>query len=169
MGSNSVYKVKKKISMWLGCLLLLAISSCSRDLDEVGDIGAIRIAVVPVQSEAHLRKKYKPFLEYIKIHTGIKAELMIPASYSELLQWFDEKKIDLARFGGVTYVKAHIKSNATPIVMRYMEGGVRSVVLVAADNPASNLMELQGSSFSFGSSLSTSGHYMPRYFFQQKI
>jgi phosphonate transport system substrate-binding protein len=153
--------------VWLGMLLSLFMAACSRD-DGARTVKTLRVAVLPDQSEAQLRSKYLPLLEHMKSHTGLHYELLIPESYEQLLQWFNDKQIDIARFGGATYVKAYLQSKAIPLVMRDVDGHFRSAALMRVDNPANSLQDLEGASFAFGDRLSTSGHFMPRYFFQQK-
>ncbi|HED16368.1 MAG TPA: phosphate/phosphite/phosphonate ABC transporter substrate-binding protein [Gammaproteobacteria bacterium] len=147
----------------LGFDMLVA---CSQD-DNSRTVKILKIAVLPDQSESQLHSKYQPLQDYIKSRTGLNSTLLIPASYKELLQWFDDKHIDMALFGGVTYVKAHLQSNAIPLVIRDVDGRFRSIAIVSANNPASSLQDIKGASLAFGSRLSTSGHLMPRYFLRQ--
>lgn len=154
-------------SVWLGLLLSLFMVACSQD-DGSRTIETLRVAVLPDQSESELRSKYQPLIDHLKTHTGLNSKLLIPGSYADLLQWFNNKQIDIALFGGVTYIMAHLQSKALPLVMRDVDGRFRSVALVQANNPANTLQDLKGASLAFGSRLSTSGHYMPRYFFQRQ-
>lgn len=148
-------------------LILFLTVGCSKN-KEGRSIDVLRVAVLPDQSAENLRHRYLPLLEHIKSYTGMEYKLLIPESYDQLLEWFVDKKIDIARFGGVTYIKAHARSKADPLVMRDIDGHFRSVLLVHVKNPAKRLQDIKGASFSFGSRLSTSGHFMPRYFFQKK-
>ncbi len=75
---------------------------------------------------------------------------------------FGEGQIDLAYFGGVTYVKASVRYGALPLVLRDVDTRFTSVLVAGKD--AGTLQDLRGKRFSFGSRLSTSGHLMPRYF-----
>jgi len=152
--------------IWFVLLWVIALAACSQG-EKVITVDVLRVAVLPDQSEAKLRQKYQPLLDYLKSHLDMSVELLIPSSYKELMQWFEDKQVELALFGGVTYVKAHLENKALPLVMRDVDGRFRSVVLVRADNPANSLEELRGASLAFGSRLSTIGHFMPRHFFQQ--
>lgn len=135
-----------------------------------GDEGVetINVGVLPDQKEAKLRHTYQPLLDHFKTETGINFTLKIPASYEQLLHWFNNRTIELALFGGVTYVKAHRTAGAIPLVMRDIDGRFSSVFLVPASSTAETFQDLKNQSFAFGSPLSTSGHFMPRYFLKKQ-
>ena len=158
---------KSRQYLWLCFLLSLFLVACSKS-DESRTVKTLRVAVLPDQSETILRNKYLPLLEHMHEYTGIPYKFLIPDSYKQLLQWISDKKVDLVKLGGATYVKAHLAVNVSPLVMRDVDGRFKSVALVRSNNPAKNLRELKGASLAFGSELSTSGHFMPRYFFQKK-
>lgn len=157
--------LKYRVLLGIGLLLGVFMVACSQG-DDTRTIQTLKIASLPDQNESKLRTTYEPLLDYLKSNTGLNATLMIPESYEQLLQWFNNKHIDMALFGGVTYVKAHLQSKAIPLVMRDVDGRFRSITLVNVNNPASSLRDLEGASLAFGSRLSTSGHFMPRYFLQ---
>ncbi len=136
--------------------------------DNANTAETLRIATVPDQKNKKNNITYQKLIDHIAAQTGIRTERVNAESYEALLHLFRTKQIDLALFGGVTYVKAHIKSNAVPLVMRDVDGFFRSVALVHVSNPANDLNDLKKTSIAFGARLSTSGHYMPRYFFQQQ-
>jgi len=100
--------------------------------------------------------------------TGFDYELDIPINYDDLLAKFGKGQIDLAYFGGVTFVKANSEHHAIPLVMRDVDSRFTSVFIVAGDN-ATSFRELQGKTLGFGSQLSTSGHLMPRYYMQREL
>jgi phosphonate transport system substrate-binding protein len=79
------------------------------------------------------------------------------------------RKVDLAWFGGFTFVQAKLRSGgrAVPLVQREEDEKFRSVV-ISADPAVKSLADLKGKDFSFGSQSSTSGHLMPRHFLAQQ-
>lgn len=167
MHSNTKLRNKYKWRFFFSFLLSLLLVACSEN-DNSRTVEALTIAVVPNQNESIQRSIYEPLINHINEHVGIPVTLLIPKSYAELLEWFVNKKIDMAMFGGVTYVKAHLKAQAYPLVMRDVDSRFKSVVLIQSKNSAKNLKDLKDASFVFGSRLSTSGHFMPRHFFQSK-
>ena len=165
------YKVnifnKYRMYLWLSLLLVFALVGCS-EKDNARTVKSLNIAVVPQQNKLTQRKIYEPLINHINEHTGIPITLLIPDSYEQLLEWFVNRKVDMAMFGGVTYVQAHLKAGAYPLVMRDVDSRFKSVVLVASKSSAKSLTDLKDASFVFGSRLSTSGHFMPRHFFEGK-
>ncbi|MCP4672992.1 MAG: phosphate/phosphite/phosphonate ABC transporter substrate-binding protein [Desulfobacula sp.] len=130
-------------------------------------LSSLRIGILPDESNEKLIERYTPLFEYLAVETGIPYKLIIPKSYNELLELFHTKNIDLAYFGGYTFVKAYISDNAIPLVMRNVDTRFTSYFLVKKDHPAQNIKDFKDKKFSFGSRLSTSGHLMPRYFLKE--
>ncbi len=149
-------------------LILTALVSCTSNKDDdEGAFSSLRIGILPDEDRETLINRYTPLFEYLSRETGTPYKLSVPESYGELLELFHEKKIDLAWFGGFTFVKANIIDNAIPLVMRDVDTRFTSYFLVKGDHPAENISDLKGKRFSFGSSMSTSGHLMPRYFLKE--
>ncbi len=128
----------------------------------------LRIGVLPDQDPETLKKRFEPVLDYLSEKLQLSCELIVPKSYPDLLRLFHDQKVDLAYFGGYSYVKARQRDGAIPLVMRRIDTRFTSLFIVKADNPAQTLESLENRSIAFGSSLSTSGHLMPRHFLQQK-
>jgi phosphonate transport system substrate-binding protein len=131
-------------------------------------LNVIRIGILPDQSAEELYHRYNPLFKYLSNELGAPFELTIPQDYDELLKYFVEDKLDLAYFGGVTFLKAHHRANALPLVMRDVDTRFSTSFIVKADNSAKDLAVLKGKTLAFGSLLSTSGHFMPRYFLQRQ-
>lgn len=128
----------------------------------------VRIGVLPDVSERNLHQRYKPLLKYLSEETGLDFKLVLPADYEELLHFFSMHEVELALFGGLTFVQAQASYLAEALVMRDVDTRFTSVFLVGDSNPANELADLEGSSFAFGSRLSTSGHLMPRHFMKDE-
>lgn len=127
----------------------------------------IRVSFLPDSSKSQLDKRYNALLNYVAEKTGLRFEIIYANSYQDLYDKFLNKEIDLANFGGVTYVKAHLKAKGEALIFRDVDERFYSVVIVKKTHPAKTLADLKDTYFSFGAKLSTSGHLMPRYFFSQ--
>jgi phosphonate transport system substrate-binding protein len=157
----------RSILVWLIAIgLMLNLSACKGP--EPGPYSEIlRVGILPDESRQALQDRHRLLFEFLAQETGLSYELIIPDSYEELMREFGEGQIDLAYFGGVTFVKASTEYGAVPLVMRDVDARFTSV-LVVGNEGVTRLSELQGKRFSFGSRLSTSGHLMPRYFMQSE-
>ena len=128
----------------------------------------LRIGVLPDMTESELKQRYAPLMEYLSAETGLDSRLVVPADYAELMQYFGKGEVDLALFGGLTFVQANILYRAEPLVMRDVDTRFISAFVVRSNDPATELKDFKGKVFAFGSNLSTSGHLMPRYFLQHQ-
>ena len=150
-------------------LAITTLGGCANDEKvELADIRVLRIGVVPDREEARLRERHRPLIDYLSKETGIDCQLVIPESYKDLLALFLDKKIDLAYFGGYTFVKANRAAGATPLVFRAIDRKFTSVYIAHPETQAESIEDLRGMRFAFGSKLSTSGHLMPRYFMKER-
>lgn len=152
---------------------LLAVALLLWPTDEQGDgdrqatPALLRIGVLPDQSAESLRRRFTPLVDYLSTQLKVETELRIPGSYEELLEQFHDREIDLAYFGGFSYIKANHRDRARALVMRRIDTRFTSVFIVAANSDVHTLAQTRGRRLSFGSQLSTSGHLMPRYFLGQ--
>lgn len=158
--------MRKFLMLFLSIALLLHLGGCS-DPEPAVIEKLVRIGVLPDESADALRNRYAPLFEYLSRETGLEHTLIIPKDYDDLLTQFGAGKIDLAYFGGVTFVKANISHGAIPLVMRDVDSRFTSVFIVRGDSELS-MQNLEGRSLAFGSKLSTSGHLMPRFFLRSE-
>ncbi len=128
----------------------------------------LRIGVLPDESVETLHLRYDPLLAHLSAETGVEFKLVAPSDYGELVRLFRDHEVDLAYFGGLTFVRAHLFHHAEPLVMRDVDTRFTSWFLVKDSEPAQDLADFKGKVFTFGSRLSTSGHLMPRHFLQTK-
>ncbi len=126
----------------------------------------LRVGVLPDESVEALHMRYDPLLAHLSAETGLDFKLILPSDYSELVRLFRDHEVDLAYFGGLTFVRAHLLHHAESLVMRDVDTRFTSWFLVKDGDPANGLEDFKGKVFTFGSRLSTSGHLMPRHFMQ---
>jgi phosphonate transport system substrate-binding protein len=123
--------------------------------------------VLPDESEESLRKRYAGLLAHLSEQLGVPVELHVPHDYASLVSSFSGGEIDLAYFGGVTFIRAKRLHHAIPLVMRDVDLRFTSYFFARLDVPGDAVADFRGRSFSFGSELSTSGHLMPRHFLRR--
>lgn len=124
----------------------------------------VRVGVLPDQIEPSLRAQYGPLLDYLDRAADVRTELVVPDSYEDLVERFRRDELDLAWFGGFTFLRSDAIGGAEPLAMRDVDLEFTSDYLVAADAPGQAIEDFAGTRFAFGPELSTSGHVMPRYF-----
>lgn len=150
----------KKIAVMMVFFMLA--SSCVKEAER--PMTTLRIGILPDQNAEELYKQYNPLFHYLSDEIDVPFELTIPHSYDELLQLVVDKRLDLVYLGGVTFLKAHHEMGVIPLVMRDIDTRFTSYFIVNAKNTAKELKEFAGKILSFGPKLSTSGHFMPRFF-----
>ena len=126
---------------------------------------ALRVALIPNQEPDKVKAQYEPFGKYLEQKLGMTVELDVPTGYPAVVEAMANDRIDLALFGGLTYVQARQRAKVTPLVTDINpETGTTkytSEIIVPADSDARKLEDLKGKTFAFGSVSSTSGSLYP--------
>ncbi len=124
-----------------------------------------RITAIPDESPTELARKAGPLIKYLEAKLGMKVEFTPVTDYAAAVEVLVNKKVDMAWFGGFTFVQAHVRSGGKvlPLVQREEDEKFRSV-FITSDPNIKTLADLKGKDVSFGSQSSTSGHLMPRSF-----
>ncbi len=125
----------------------------------------LRVTAIPDESPTELARKAAPLIKYLEGKLGMKVEYTPVTDYAASVEALVNKKVDMAWFGGFTFVQAHNRSGGKviPIVQR-AEDEVFKSVFITTDPSIKTLADLKGKDLSFGSQSSTSGHLMPRSF-----
>ena len=127
-----------------------------------------RVTAIPDESPTELARKAAPLMKYLEAQLGMKVEYTPVTDYAAAVEALVNRKMEMAWFGGFTYVQAQVRSGGKmiPIVQREEDERFRSV-FVTADAAIRSLSDLKGRDVSFGAQSSTSGHLMPRSFLLQ--
>ena len=130
-----------------------------------------RITAIPDESPTELARKAGPLVKYLEAKLGMKVEYTPVTDYAASVEALANKTVDMAWFGGFTFVQANVRSGgkAVPLVQREEDEKFRSV-FITTDANIKSLADLKGKTVSFGSQSSTSGHLMPRsYLLEAKL
>lgn len=127
-----------------------------------------RVTAIPDESPTELARKAAPLMKYLERELGVKVEYTPVTDYAAAVEALVNRKVDLAWFGGFTFVQANVRSGgkAIPVAQREEDEKFRSV-FITGDPAIRTLADLKGKDVSFGSQSSTSGHLMPRSFLLQ--
>lgn len=141
--------------------LALALAGVAAQAQQV-----LRVTAIPDESPTELARKFAPLGQYLEGKLGMKVEWTPVTDYAAAVETVVNRKIDLAWFGGFTFVQANVRSGGKilPLVQREEDEKFRSVFITDARSGINKLEDLKGKTLSFGSQSSTSGHLMPRSF-----
>ena len=122
-----------------------------------------RMTAIPDESPTELARKAVPLVKYLEQQLGMKVEFTPVSDYAAAVEALVNKQVDMAWYGGFTFVQANIRSGGKviPLVQREEDEKFRSV-FITSDPDIKTLADLKGKTVSFGSQSSTSGHLMPR-------
>jgi len=145
---------------------LLATSTVFSSLASAQQV--LRVTAIPDESPTELARKAAPLMKYLEAKLGMKVEYTPVTDYAASVEALVNRKVDLAWFGGFTFVQANVRSGGkvVPLVQREEDEKFKSV-FITADPAIQTLADLKGKDVSFGSQSSTSGHLMPRSFLLQ--
>lgn len=124
-----------------------------------------RITAIPDESPTELARKAAPLVSYLSQKLGMKVEFTPVSDYAAAVETLVNKQVDLAWFGGFTFVQANVRSGGKvlPLVQRAEDANFKSV-FITSQPEIKALADLKGKTLSFGSASSTSGHLMPRHY-----
>lgn len=125
----------------------------------------LRVTAIPDEAPTELARKAAPLMRYLEAKLGMKVVFTPVTDYAAAVETLVNRKVDLAWFGGFTFVQASVRSGGrvVPLVQREEDEKFRSV-FITGDPAIQTLVDLRGKDVSFGSQSSTSGHLMPRSF-----
>lgn len=161
MKQNLISPVRRGL---LGAALL-----CAAGLVQAQTAASVlRVTAIPDESPTELARKAAPLVKYLESRLGMKVEFTPVSDYAAAVETLVNRKVDLAWFGGFTFVQANVRSGGKviPLVQREEDEKFKSV-FISADPSIKQLADLKGKDVSFGSQSSTSGHLMPRSFLLQ--
>ena len=126
----------------------------------------LRVTAIPDESPTELARKFEPLGKYLESRLGMKIEWTPVTDYAAAVETLANRKVDLAWFGGFTFVQSSVRSGGKtiPLVQREEDTVFKSVFIASKDSGINSLEDLKGKTLSFGSQSSTSGHLMPRSF-----
>ncbi|WOB08563.1 putative selenate ABC transporter substrate-binding protein [Piscinibacter gummiphilus] len=145
---------------------LLSLAALAASPWALAQTPVLRVTAIPDESPTELARKFAPLGAYLESKLGMKVEWTPVTDYAAAVETLVHRKIDLAWFGGFTFVQAHVRSGGktVPLVQREEDERFRSVFITDAKSGIAKLDDLKGKTLSFGSASSTSGHLMPRSF-----
>jgi phosphonate transport system substrate-binding protein len=147
-------------------VVLAFLTSCSHT--NTDSRATLRLSMIPTTDPGKIVRESQPLIDYLQMKTGAKVELTVPTNYAAVVEAVSSDRVDIAYFGGFTFVQASARAGALPLVQRERDQNFHSLFITQPKSSIHSLNDLKGHSFAFGDVNSTSGHLMPAYFMQQQ-
>ncbi len=125
----------------------------------------LQVGLIPNENPEEVEAQYQPLEDYLKKELGREVQLSVPTTYNAVVEAMVSGELDLAYFGGLTYVQARQRADVHPLFTevnpRTGTTKYRSVIIVPANSSVQKVEDLEGETFAFGSVSSTSGSLYP--------
>ncbi len=158
-------------------MCLLAVSGCSRE-EKPSQAKALPpkqflIGLIPEQNIFKQIERYEPMAGYLSGKTGLNFTLKILPRYGNIIDNFNQAKMDGAFFGSFTYALAHAKKGvevlARPLWMDNTST-YRGYIFVRKDSGIKGFHDMKGKRFAFVDKATTAGYLLPlRYFHENGV
>ena len=162
----------KKV-FFIGMVLTVLLVACTPAAAEQ-EVEPFVIGAIPDQDPDLLQRRFGLLSEYLNEELGVPVEYIPVTDYAASVTAFRVGDLDMVWFGGLTGVQARLQvDDARAILQRDGDDQFHSVFIANADSglepidDVSDLSQLEGHSFTFGSESSTSGRLMPQYYLGQ--
>ena len=157
----------------VGFIFSLLLAACApSQSDQVNE--PFVIGAIPDQDPEKLQRRFGLLADYLTEELGVPVEYIPVTDYAASVTAFRVGDLDMVWFGGLTGVQARLQvDDAQAIVQRDVDEQFHSIFIANLDSgltpidDISELNQLAGHSFTFGSESSTSGRLMPQYFLSQ--
>lgn len=125
----------------------------------------LRVGLIPNQNPEEVEAQYQPLEDYLAKELGDEVEVSVPTTYNAVVESLVSGKLDLAYFGGLTYVQARQRADVHPLVTEINPATgttkYHSLIIAPADGEVREVEDIKGKTFAFGSVSSTSGSLYP--------
>ncbi|MFT4649090.1 MAG: phosphonate transport system substrate-binding protein [Glaciecola sp.] len=154
---------------------MLTMVGCGSDTDnaaEASDSNTLFFSAIPDDNKTELAQRYQLLADYLSEKLEVEVAYNPSSNYTASVEAFKAGDIQLAWFGGGSGVQARTaveganaiaQGKVDPQYKSYFIANVNSGLMPSEDFP----MGMEGKTFTFGSSGSTSGRIMPEYFLKE--
>lgn len=152
---------------WLLLVLTAALWGSAPGVSGTAAPPALRLSMIPTTDPGKMVRNSQPLIAYLEREIGARIDMTVPLNYAAVVEAMVNDRLDIAHFGGFTYVQASARAGVRPLVQRPRDQQFHSLFITQPDSPIRTLADLRGHTFAFGDVNSTSGHLMPEYFMRQ--
>src|SRR5262249_5976289 len=86
----------------------------------------------------------QPFLGYLEMERGVKVNITVPTNYAAVVEAMASDQVDIAHFGGFTFVQISARAGARPLVQRDHDQQFHSLFITQAGAKINSLQDLKG-------------------------
>ncbi|MFP4007752.1 MAG: phosphonate ABC transporter substrate-binding protein [Spirulinaceae cyanobacterium] len=144
------------------------------------EIEEINFGIISTESQANQKPIWEPFIEAMSAELGIPVKAFYATQYAGVIEAMAAGKVDVAWFGGKSYIEAVERANAEAFALTVADDGSKgyySHLITNADNPLVKDVNLEAGdgdkyvienasnlTFAFNDVNSTSGFLVPSYY-----
>ncbi|MFB6224541.1 MAG: phosphate/phosphite/phosphonate ABC transporter substrate-binding protein [Haloarcula sp.] len=151
---------------YLGAIAAGALGGC------VGRGGepTLTVGVVPDVDPDTAVEQNTELANYLEEELDVSIDLQTSANYAGMVRAMVSEEVDLAYYGGVSYILAHHRAGAEPVVVGSSDGKTQwhSAFIVPEQSSVQTMEDVQSAAGDldvvFGDPISTSGTVMPTYY-----
>lgn len=125
----------------------------------------IIFGVHPYLPAPELKKRFKPIIDHLEKHLMVNVELQVSQNYEIHIEHVANGAVDIAFMGPSSYVTLTTKHGEHPLLTRLEVNGkpyLYGNIIVRTDSGLTDIKQLAGKSFAFGSPHSTMSYIVPR-------
>ncbi len=144
------------------------------------ELAAIDFGIISTESQENLKPLWEPFLDAMEAEVGRPVNGFYATDYAGVIEAMGANKIQLAWYGGKSYIEAAARSNAEAFAQTVATDGSKgyySYLITNVENPIVNEIDLEAGNgdqyvvenaadltFAFNEQNSTSGYLVPVYY-----
>ena len=154
-------KVFYRILLIAVCLSV--VFPCTPYAEDKTDPAVLRTALLPDEDASVIIKRNEPLKKYLEKRLNKKIKIIVTTDYSSMIEAMRFGRLELAYFGGFSYILAKSKSDIEPFVCLKKKGKLtyRCVIITHPKSGVSTLKDIAGKNMAYGDPASTSSHLMP--------
>lgn len=143
----------------------------------IADVKELNFGIISTESQAHQRQEWEPFIAAMSRSISIRVKPFYVNQYSGVIEGMRFGKVQVAWYGGKSYIEAAKRANAEAFAQVINPDGTRgyySYIIGNKDNPATAkakaagyqyiLKNAKNLTFAFNDPNSTSGYLVPSYY-----
>ncbi|MBF0201623.1 MAG: phosphate/phosphite/phosphonate ABC transporter substrate-binding protein [Desulfamplus sp.] len=161
-------KDKPFLFLLISTVLLLTALAFPPDAGAAENDKTMRMAFLPNISQMEIVKTFGPFVKALENEIGMRIEVFSGKDYTEIIENFRNKTVDIGMLGAFAYVSAH-DDFGVKIFARNREAkkngeasqAYHSLIITRKDSGITSLDGVKGKRFSFTDPKSTSGFLFP--------